>query len=82
MATTVHIPAKLLHALDRKAKALRVSRNRLIVRAVEQELSDQSAWPADFLAALRSVNEDDAAAVDGLVRQVIDTRRSKAPRAL
>ncbi|MGH9199830.1 MAG: ribbon-helix-helix protein, CopG family [Vicinamibacterales bacterium] len=33
MPTTVHIPDPLLKSVDRRAKALGISRNRLVVRA-------------------------------------------------
>jgi metal-responsive CopG/Arc/MetJ family transcriptional regulator len=42
MPITVHIPAALLKSVDRRAKALGVSRNRLIVRALEQAVSVRS----------------------------------------
>jgi hypothetical protein len=35
MPTTVHIPPALLKSVDRRAKALGISRNRFIVRAVQ-----------------------------------------------
>ena len=38
MATTVHIPDQLLKSVDRRAKALGISRNRLVVRALEATL--------------------------------------------
>ena len=82
MPTTVHIPTRLLAALDRRARSLRVSRNHLIVRAVERELTDQSAWPAEFLTALRAVDPGHAAAVDQLLAHVRASRRSKTPVSL
>ena len=82
MPTTVHIPAPLLAALDRRARSLQVSRNSLIVRAVERELTDQSSWPAEFLAALRFVDPSQAAAVDQLRTHVRTSRRSKPPVSL
>ena len=39
MATSIHIPKPLLAAVDRKARTLKISRNRLIVRALEKELT-------------------------------------------
>ena len=49
MPTTVHVPAALLKSVDRRAKALGVSRNRLIIRALEQALSQRSGWAPEFL---------------------------------
>ena len=80
MPTTVHIPDALLKSVDRRARALGVSRNRLIIRALEQALSERSTWTPDFLEQLRRVDEDTAAADDDLQRTVTQARRSKPPR--
>ncbi len=82
MPTTVHIPDTLLKSVDRRAKALGVSRNRLIVRALEQAVGEPSAWTPDFLEQLRRVDKDTVAAVDDLARAVVQARRSKPPRDL
>lgn len=82
MPTTVHIPATLLKMVDRRAKALGVSRNRLIVRALEQAVSDRSRWPPEFLERLRTVDGETRAAVDDLLAAVKRARRSKDSRAL
>jgi Ribbon-helix-helix protein, copG family len=82
MPTTVHIPAALLKSVDRRAKALGVSRNRLIVRALERIINDQASWAPEFLEKLRSVDADTAAAAEELRRSVIHARRSKRPRDL
>jgi predicted transcriptional regulator len=80
MPTTVHIPDALLKSVDRRAKALGVSRNRLIVRALEQAVSEGSAWTPAFLDRLRRVDRATAEAVDDLAGAVTQARRSKAPR--
>jgi metal-responsive CopG/Arc/MetJ family transcriptional regulator len=82
MATTVHIPPPLLKAVDRRAKALGISRNRLVVRALEQAVSDRSAWAPEFLERLRTVDRDTSSAADELFVAVKQARRSKAPREL
>lgn len=82
MPTTVHIPAALLKSVDRRAKALGVSRNRLIVRALEQAVSERSSWAPEFLERLRDVDRDTSAAVDELLAAVKQARRSKEPRDL
>src|SRR5439155_2426495 len=64
MATSVHIPAALLEAVDRRAKALKVSRNRLIVRALQREVSEPSGWSPEFLERLQRVGMGTAEAVD------------------
>lgn len=82
MPTTVHIPAALLKSVDRRAKALGVSRNRLIVRALEQAVSERSRWAPEFLERLRNVDRETSADVDELLSAVKQARRSKEPRAL
>lgn len=82
MPTTVHIPDALLKSVDRRARALGVSRNRLIIRALEQEVGTRSTWTPDFLERLRGVDEDTVDAVDALVEAVKGARRSKPPRIL
>lgn len=42
MATSVHLPKPLMDAVDRPARALKISRNRLIVKALERELANTS----------------------------------------
>jgi hypothetical protein len=79
---TVHIPAALLKSVDRRAKALGVSRNRLIVKALERALSDRVEWPPEFLEKLRNVDDDTVEAVGELVKDVKQARRSKPPRDL
>jgi EAL domain-containing protein (putative c-di-GMP-specific phosphodiesterase class I) len=77
MPTTVHVPPALLQSVDRRAKALGLSRNRLIVRALERMVSDRSGWAPEFLHRLRSVDPAVAATVDELVDDVKRARRSK-----
>jgi hypothetical protein len=72
----------LLKSVDRRAKALGVSRNRLIVRALEQAIRERSGWAPEFLEKLRSVDEQTATAVDELLADVKQARRSKSPREL
>ena len=79
MPTTVHIPDTLLKSVDRRARALGVSRNRLIVRALEQAVNQRSTWSPDFLEQLRRVDQDTATAVDDMVEAVKQARRSKPP---
>lgn len=79
MPTTVHVPPALLRSVDRKARALGLSRNRLIVRALERAVSDRSEWDPEFLQQLRQVDPAVTADVDDLVRAVRSRRRSKAP---
>jgi metal-responsive CopG/Arc/MetJ family transcriptional regulator len=82
MPTTVHIPKPLLKSVDRRAKALGISRNRLVVRALEQAVSGRAGWSPEFLERLRQVDRETSAAVDGLLTAITEARRSKEPRDL
>jgi metal-responsive CopG/Arc/MetJ family transcriptional regulator len=82
MPTTVHIPPALLKSVDRRAKALGVSRNRLIVRALERAVNERPAWAPEFLEKLRTVDRETARAVDRLLTDVKQARRSKRPTDL
>jgi hypothetical protein len=75
--TTIHIPEPLLAAVDRRARALRISRNRLIVRALEREVDGAASWSPGFLDALRLVRPETAAAVDDLIDAVRKRRASR-----
>jgi predicted transcriptional regulator len=82
MATTVHIPDPLLKSVDRRAKALGISRNRLVIRALEQAVSVRADWSPEFLQRLRTVDRETSTAVDELLTAVTQARRSKEPRDL
>ena len=82
MATSVHIPKPLLEAIDRKAQALKMSRNRLIVRALERELKQGSDWSPGFFEQLSAIDSEAVSAVDEMLTSVRQARRSKAPRRL
>ena len=82
MPTTVHVPPALLRSVDRRAKALGLSRNRLIVRALEQIVQDRSAWAPEFLQRLREVDRSTVDAVDEMVASIKRSRRSKRPPVL
>ena len=79
MPTSVHIPRHLLEAVDRKARALGVSRNGLIVRALEREMAPSAGWTPGFFDALSSVSPETASAVEQLRTDVRKARRSKRP---
>jgi hypothetical protein len=68
--------------MDRRAKALGISRNRLVVRALEQAVNVRSGWAPEFLQRLRHVDRETSAAVDELFVAVKQARRSKEPRDL
>ena len=51
MATTVHVPDGTLKRIDTIARRLGVSRNRLVVQALEEIIEhDAGAWPEGFFA--------------------------------
>jgi hypothetical protein len=80
--TSVHIPARLLEALDRRARLLGVSRNRVIVHALERELESSARWSPGFFEALANVQRGDPEAIDELVHDVRARRTAKAPPKL
>ncbi len=82
MPTSVHIPALLLTAIDRRARRLKISRNRLILSALERELAAGSEWSPGFFDQLREVDPALEAAVDDLTAAIRIGRRSKAPPQL
>lgn len=82
MPTTVHIPPPLLDALDRRAEALGVSRNRLIVTAIERELRGGGGWPPGFFDWVADVDDEARAAVDDLEAAMGRRRSSKRPPKL
>lgn len=78
MPTSVHLPRSLLKAVDRRARALRISRNQLVVRALERELRDGSEWSPGFFERLSEVDPGTPKEVDQMVRAIRRARRSKA----
>ena len=77
MPTSVHIPKPLLVAVDRKARALKISRNRLIVQALEREMTQGSDWSPDFFGQLAKPEPAVAAAAEEMLRTIQSQRRSK-----
>lgn len=82
MPTSVHLPKALLAALDRRAKYLRISRNRLIVQTLERELKDDDAWSPGFFERLEQTDDSTKAAVDEMLDAILTSRKSKEPRHL
>ena len=82
MPTSVHLPETLLKALDRKARSLQISRNQLVVRALEREMREVSDWSTGFFERLAASDPEINEAVDALVRDVRRARRSKPPGKL
>jgi metal-responsive CopG/Arc/MetJ family transcriptional regulator len=82
MTTSIHIPKPLLEAVDRKARALKMSRNRLIFRALEREVTQGSDWSPGSFERLSAIEPSTAGAVDELLTSVRQARTSKPPRRL
>jgi predicted transcriptional regulator len=82
VATTVHIPEALLAAVDRRATALGVSRNRLIVHALEQAINEGAAWSPEFLTRLRTVDAGTRDAVDLMLIAIQSARRFTSTHGL
>jgi hypothetical protein len=80
MPTSVHLPKPLLAAVDRRAKQLRISRNRLIVQVLEREL--QRDWSPGFFDKLAGVDAETAEAFGHSMAAVTAARRSKRPVSL
>ena len=58
VSTTVHLPADLLASVDRQARALAMSRNRYIIRALERSLASETAWSPGFIDELAAARAD------------------------
>jgi predicted transcriptional regulator len=78
MPTSVHIPRALLRAVDRRARALKISRNKLIVQALEREVQGAGGdWPAGFLERLADVEPGIAESAQEMLGAIIRSRSSK-----
>ncbi len=52
VATTIHIPDPLLQRVDTRAKTLGISRNRLIVEALEEKVGARDEWAPELVHML------------------------------
>lgn len=77
MPTSIHVPKPLLEAVDRRAKALRISRNQLVLRALEREVAGASDWSEGFFEALAPAEPEIGEAIDALAHAARRGRRSK-----
>lgn len=81
MPTSIHIPEPLLGAVDRRARQLKMSRNRFIVRALEKEIAGEATWSPGFFERLADVTPGDAVEVDEMEQAIRSARTGKpAPR--
>lgn len=67
----------MLEAVDRRARALKISRNRLIVLALEKALAEGSEWSAGFFEELEHTDPAHARAVGEMLHEVRARRSSK-----
>ena len=58
MPTSLHLPKRLLEALDGRARRLGISRNRLIVGLLDRELGRETDWSPGFIQRLTEVDPD------------------------
>ena len=79
MVTRVHIPKRLLRAVDRRARASKISRNRLIVPTLQREVAVAAKWPPGFFELLET--RVPSVAVDDMLLGIQARRRSKKPIA-
>lgn len=79
--TTVHLPRPLLEGVDARAQAEGVSRNRVIILALERFLRERESWSPEFLAELRErPGSRDIKAIDEMLRAISRRRsRKRAP---
>ena len=82
MPTSVHIPRHLLVAVDRRAKQLGMSRNRVIVRALERDIAGETEWSPGFFEKFMPLSLEDAKTLDETFAAVRVNRKSKKPPAL
>jgi len=82
MATSVHIHPALLKAVDQRARALKISRNRLIVEVLEREIAGGADWPDGFFEGLGADSAELGRAVDEMSEAIRAGRRSKGPVSL
>jgi metal-responsive CopG/Arc/MetJ family transcriptional regulator len=79
MPTSVHIPKPLLAAVDKKAKTLKISRNRLILQALEREVTAGESWSPEFFARLGTTDTAIESAADEMLDAIQEHRSSKKP---
>ena len=82
MPTSVHLPKPLLEAVDRRARRLKMSRNRFIVRTLEREIDRESDWSPGFFEKLADISTEDIDAVNEMAREIAKHRTRKGPPRL
>jgi hypothetical protein len=81
MPTSLHIPQALLSAVDRRARKLKISRNRFVVRTLEKELAAGTEWSPGFFEHLSELPPEEARVVDAMLADIRAARtRKRAPK--
>ncbi len=81
-ATRVHIPKPLLQAVDHRARALKISRNELIIQALQREVTAQGDWPPGFFEKVGKADPELVSAVEEMSRAIQANRRSRGSLTL
>jgi metal-responsive CopG/Arc/MetJ family transcriptional regulator len=81
MTTSIHIAKDLLAAVDRRARKLKLSRNRFIVKVLEEELSRSTEWSPGFFEELMA-GAIDQSAVSEMMEAILSGRTRKGPPSL
>lgn len=84
MTTTVDLPPKLLESVDHQAQVLGLSRDRYIIRVLEQALTSETHWSDRFVQELAAARKDDESrqALEEMLSIVAATRSRKLPPKL
>lgn len=83
MTTTVHIPERLLRKVDARAAALGISRNRVILGAIESSLDSTKEWSPELRRMLeRTIDAPAARDLEQSLESVLKRRsnRRRPPR--
>jgi metal-responsive CopG/Arc/MetJ family transcriptional regulator len=78
MPTTIHIPSPLLERVDTRAKTLGISRNRLILEALEEKVGARDEWAPEFAQML--ADPISPATGKELEESLAVVRRRRSPR--
>jgi metal-responsive CopG/Arc/MetJ family transcriptional regulator len=78
MPTTIHIPVTLLERVDTRAKTLGISRNRLILEALEEKVGARDEWSPELVQMLTNpVSPAAGKALEESLAVVRNRRRSR-----
>jgi len=82
MHASLHFPKELLSAVDRRARTLKMSRNRFVVRTLEKELAGGPSWSPGFFEQLAPLTPEDAREVDTMLEEIREARTRKSASRL